>query len=65
MHLGGGLASDERDEAGLGRTLRGLKVLADDLPDYVERVTRAFAAQRTSGETFSTWVARADEESLR
>ncbi|HOA89880.1 MAG TPA: nitrite/sulfite reductase, partial [Propioniciclava tarda] len=61
VHLGGGLASDERDEAGLGRTVRGLKVLASDLPDYVERVVRGFVAEREAGETFSTWVARADE----
>ena len=40
MHLGGGLASADRDEAGLGRTVRGLKVTAADLPDYVERVVR-------------------------
>ena len=65
VHLGGGLATDDRDEAGLGRTLRGLKVLAADLPDYVERVTRRFAGERTEDETFSAWVARADEEALR
>ena len=65
VHLGGGLASDERDEAGLGRTVRGLKVLASDLPDYVERVVRGFVAEREAGETFSTWVARADEGALR
>ena len=35
VHLGGGLASDDRDEPGLGRTLRGLKVTASDLTDYV------------------------------
>ena len=65
VHLGGGLASEDRDEAGLGRTVRGLKVLATDLPDYVERVVRGFAAARTEGETFSEWVRRADEEALR
>ncbi len=65
VHLGGGLASDERDEAGLGRTVRGLKVLATELPDYVERVVRTFAGARVDGETFSEWVRRADEEALR
>ncbi len=65
VHLGGGLASDERDEAGLGRTLRGLKVTASELPDYVERVVRAFAGAKDEAETFSEWVARADEEALR
>ena len=54
VHLGGGLASAGRDEAGLGRTVRGLKVTADDLPDYVERVVRRFARPTASaGETFA------------
>ena len=61
----GGLASTERDEAGLGRTVRGLKVTADELPDYVERVVRRFAADRSPGETFSTWAHRTEEDDLR
>ena len=65
VHLGGGLASADRDEeAGLGRTVRGLKVTAEDLPDYVERVVRSYAAQRLPGEAFATWAHRADEEDL-
>jgi sulfite reductase (ferredoxin) len=64
VHLGGGLASVDRDEAGLGRTVRGLKVTADDLPDYVERVVRTFLDQREPGESFSAWTARADEGAL-
>jgi sulfite reductase (ferredoxin) len=64
VHLGGGLASTERDEAGLGRTVRGLKVTAADLPDYVERVVRTFLAQRVDGETFAQWAHRADEGDL-
>ena len=51
VHLGGGLASDSREEAGLGRTVRGLKVTAEDLPDYVERVVRKFVADRSEGQT--------------
>ncbi len=65
VHLGGGLASVDRDDAGLGRTVRGLKVSATDLPDYVERVTRAFVAAREPGESFAQWAHRADEETLR
>ncbi|AQP45930.1 nitrite/sulfite reductase [Tessaracoccus flavus] len=65
VHLGGGLASSDRDEPGLGRTLRGLKVTATDLPDYVERVVRGYLAERAEGETFSSWAHRADEEALR
>jgi sulfite reductase (ferredoxin) len=64
VHLGGGLASAEREEAGLGRTVRGLKVTADELPDYVERVVRRFLDEREDGETFSQWTARADEGAL-
>ncbi len=65
VHLGGGLASEDREEAGLGRTVRGLKVTADDLPDYVERVVRTFLSQRESDETFSAWTRRADEGALQ
>ncbi len=65
VHLGGGLASVGRDEAGLGRTVRGLKVTADDLADYVERLVRRFLAERGDTETFATWAHRADEEALQ
>jgi sulfite reductase (ferredoxin) len=65
VHLGGGLASVTRDDAGLGRTVRGLKVTATDLPDYVERVTRAFVAGREADESFADWSHRVDEEALR
>ncbi len=65
VHLGGGLASADRDEAGLGRTVRGLKVTATDLPDLVERLVRRWIDQREDGETFSLWAHRVDEEELR
>lgn len=67
VHLGGGLASQDRDEAGLGRTVRGLKVTADGIADYVERVVTRFLAERdaAAGETFAQWAHRADEEALR
>jgi sulfite reductase (ferredoxin) len=60
VHLGGGLGLD----AGFGRKLRGHKVTADELPDYVERLARSFVAQRGEGERFAQWVARADEAVL-
>ncbi|NUT58502.1 MAG: nitrite/sulfite reductase, partial [Agromyces sp.] len=67
VHLGGGLASLDRDEAGLGRTVRGLKVSADGIADYVERVVTRFLAERDAAadESFAQWAHRADEESLR
>ncbi|HEX8519209.1 MAG TPA: nitrite/sulfite reductase [Pseudonocardia sp.] len=61
VHLGGGLGLD----AGFGRKLRGLKVTSVELGDYVERVVRRFAAQRTDGERFAQWVLRADEGDLK
>ena len=61
VHLGGGLGLD----AGFGRKLRGHKVSTDELADYVERVVLRFADERTRGERFAQWVARADENSLR
>lgn len=67
VHLGGGLASQDRDEAGLGRTVRGLKVTADGIADYVERVVTRFLDDRDAAadETFAQWAHRADEEALR
>jgi sulfite reductase (ferredoxin) len=67
VHLGGGLASRDRDEAGLGRTVRGLKVAADGIADYVDRVVRRFLAERDAAadETFAQWAHRADEEALQ
>jgi sulfite reductase (ferredoxin) len=65
VHLGGGLASSDRDEAGLGRTVRGLKVPATQLPDYVERVVRTYVAERADGETFAEWSHRAEEGALQ
>ncbi|MFC9340884.1 nitrite/sulfite reductase [Streptomyces sp. NPDC057020] len=60
VHLGGALGL----EAGFGRKVRGLKVTAAELPDYVERVLKRFQAERETGERFATWTARASEESL-
>jgi sulfite reductase (ferredoxin) len=57
VHLGGALGYD----AGVGRKLRGLKVTADELPDYIERVLRNYLKDRDDGERFATWVRRADE----
>ncbi|MGN6753448.1 MAG: nitrite/sulfite reductase [Intrasporangium sp.] len=65
VHLGGGLAGVGRDEGGLGRTVRGLKVPATEVADYVERVVRRYAAERVAAETFAEWAHRADEEALQ
>ncbi|WP_349827451.1 nitrite/sulfite reductase [Brevibacterium litoralis] len=65
VHLGGGLAAHDRPEAGLGRTVRGLKVPATGIADYVERLTRRYTAQKEGEETFAQWAHRADEEALQ
>ena len=57
VHLGGSLGADPA----FGRKLRGLKVGADGLTDYVERLLRNYLADRADGEQFATWVRRADD----
>jgi sulfite reductase (ferredoxin) len=61
VHLGGHLGAD----SALGRKFRGLKVIADDAADYVERVLRGYSERREPGEAFAAYVARADEAWLR
>ncbi len=61
VHLGGATGL----EANFGRKLRAHKVTSADLDDYVTAVVTNFLAERTDGERFATWVARADEELLR
>jgi len=61
VHLGGRLGPD----AGFGRKLRALKVTADQMPEYVQRVVTRFTEQRADAEGFADWVHRTDEENLR
>src|SRR5262245_360967 len=61
VHLGGGLGLDAK----FGRKLRTHKVTATGLADYVERVVRNYLDERSDGESFARWVARADEGELR
>jgi sulfite reductase (ferredoxin) len=60
VHLGGRLG----DEAGFGRTVKGLRLPADDLPDYVERLLRTYVEEHEDGESFSAWAVRADDSVL-
>lgn len=61
VHLGGalGLSPD------WGRKLRGHKVIADEVPDYVIRLVQKYKEQREEGEQFRHWVLRADEGDLQ
>ena len=61
VHLGGAIGPD----ANFGRKIRAHKVTADELPDYVERVTAAYLDDRKGDESFAEWTARADEDALR
>jgi sulfite reductase (ferredoxin) len=61
VHLGGGLGLD----AGFGRKLRGHKVTAEELAEYVERVVRKYVADRKPNERFAQWVGRAAEDDLK
>jgi len=60
VHLGGRLG----EEAGFGRTVKGLRLPAADLPDYVERLVRTYVEEAEDGESFSEWTVRADESAL-
>src|SRR3954466_11185451 len=61
VHLGGATGL----QATFGRKLRAHKVTSAGLDDYITAVVGSFLADREDGESFATWVARADEELLR
>ncbi|WP_146338750.1 nitrite/sulfite reductase [Nesterenkonia sp. NBAIMH1] len=67
VHLGGGLTSSDRDEeAGLGRTVRGLKVSREGVAAYVEKLIRRYLSTRESAsETFAVWAHRVDDDVLQ
>ncbi|MBV9449536.1 MAG: nitrite/sulfite reductase [Streptosporangiaceae bacterium] len=65
IHLGGTLSGGDASGSGFGRKVRGLKTTAAELPDYLERVLRRFAAGRQPDETFAAWAARANEGDLK
>jgi sulfite reductase (ferredoxin) len=57
VHLGGVLG----ENAELGRKFRGLKVTAEQAPVYAERVLRGYLERREQGESFASYVLRAEE----
>ena len=61
VHLGGALGL----EAGFGRKLRQHKVTGEQLPEYVEKLSKTYLKERDGDESFARWVARADEAVLR
>ena len=58
VHLGGGLGTEPQ----LARKTRALKVRAEELPEYVERLAKSFLAQREGDESFAHWAHRAEED---
>ena len=61
VHLGGATGL----QANFGRKLRAHKVTSLGLDDYITAVVNGYLADREDGESFATWVARADEQLLR
>ncbi|MGP6175586.1 nitrite/sulfite reductase [Corynebacterium sp. A21] len=61
VHLGGSMSLDPN----FGRKLKGHKVLAKDVGEYVSRVVGNFQAESNEGELFREWVQRAPEEQLQ
>jgi sulfite reductase (ferredoxin) len=57
VHLGGQMGT----EAEFGRKFRGLKVTAEEAPDYIERVLRGYLERREAGEPFAAYASRAEE----
>ncbi|MEY8578917.1 nitrite/sulfite reductase [Corynebacteriaceae bacterium 6-324] len=60
VHLGGAMGLN----ADFGKKLRGHKVKATEVTEYVTRVVTNFKDQREPGEQFRDWILRAADEDL-
>jgi sulfite reductase (ferredoxin) len=60
VHLGGQMGT----EAAFGLKFKGLRVSADEAPEYAERVLRGYLQRREEGEAFAAYVSRAEEQWL-
>ena len=61
VHLGGSIGFAGEVDDNFGRKLRAHKVTSAGLGDYVTTVVRNYLVDRSSGESFAQWVARAEE----
>ncbi|MDT4977574.1 MAG: hypothetical protein QOG98_3332 [Pseudonocardiales bacterium] len=57
VHLGGQMGT----EAAFGLKFKGLRVSAEEAPEYAERVLRGYLQRREDGEAFAAYVSRAEE----
>ncbi|MFG2511388.1 nitrite/sulfite reductase [Streptomyces sp. NPDC048584] len=65
VHLGGALSLSQEDEAAFGRKPRGVKVLATDLPDFVENLVRTYRRERADeSESFTQWLTQAEDSTF-
>jgi len=60
VHLGGGLGTDAR----FARKVKGVRVFAEDLADYVEALLRRYHLRRGSARTFTEYVNSLSDEEL-
>jgi len=60
VHLGGHLGGDYR----FGKKVKGLRVAARDLPDFIELLVRCWLDEREEAEDFSGWVNRLPQDQV-
>jgi hypothetical protein len=61
VHLGGHLGIESR----FGRKVKGARIRADRLPDFLESLLRAYLARRQSGQDFTAFLNSFDDEGLQ
>jgi sulfite reductase (ferredoxin) len=65
VHLGGHLGGDGSEGHAFGKKVRGLKVPATELADYVEALLRRYLRTRLEAEPFHLWAARSEQQPER
>ncbi len=61
VHLGGHLGIESR----FGRKVKGARIRADRLPDFLESLLRAYLARRQPGQDFTAFLNSFDDEGLQ
>ena len=60
VHLGGHLGGEYR----FGKKVKGVRVAARDLPNFIEFLVRCWLDERDEGEDFSAWVNRLPQDEV-